>query len=739
MDGTDYWNDRFSARDFEQLSASGGPGVSILAYDLADRRRIGDGADRGSVAYVTANYFSILGVPLLSGRTFGSNEDNYRDPRRVTVLSLQFANHFFGGSRQALGQTLRVDNVSYTVVGVADGNFSGVDLDRVDMWVPLSCRPSGLEGPWFDQPGSTVVRLLARVAAAQGPQISALTGTYRRTHTADSWFDDRAVLSFSQLQVSLSSTRTSDVSDRNVALLQRLLVAAVLVGILAALNTLSLVLHRAYQAQHDDAVLAALGASASQLIARPLSETLLIGQIGAVLTACFSLAGAVVLRDAIFWRTLWPVGRLDSRTVVLAYVLSSAIALLGGLLQCRIAVRQRTYLPSSLGSGRQTSRRTRMPRILLAVQTAICVALIIIATSLVESLIKLSEVSPGFDVANVITVRAGGLGLSLERLEGAMTRVAQLPQVVATVAAASDLRPGGTMAIVNGGSAIDVSARKGVAVQAVAGGYLRAAGMLVTRGRELTAEDVRSAAPVAVVNVALVHTLNIPGDPTLGCIVVGSGPCLRIVGVVSDLRWDRTSAAIPTAFVPLPHNDPAASPTYFVVRTRVPATGAAVREIEGVLRAAFPEQHDLPIVQTVDDRLAPQLRPWRIASLLFLLFGIVAAFSAAAGTFGVVSYATIQRRREIAIRVALGFGPLSIVRLIVGEALAAVGLGFLAGLVLTYLGRGFFNSFLFDTPTVNTVSLAVAAAVSLGVAIVSALVPARNAAFSEPGSLLRED
>jgi hypothetical protein len=379
-----------------------------------------------------------------------------------------------------------------------------------------------------------------------------------------------------------------------------------------------------------------------------------------------------------------------------------------------------------------------MPRILLAVQTAICVALIIIATSLVESLIKLSEVSPGFDVANVITVRAGGLGLSLERLEGAMTRVAQLPQVVATVAAASDLRPGGTMAIVNGGS-IDVSARKGVAVQAVAGGYLRAAGMLVTRGRELTAEDVRSAAPVAVVNVALVHTLNIPGDPTLGCIVVGSGPCLRIVGVVSDLRWDRTSAAIPTAFVPLPHNDPAASPTYFVVRTRVPATGAAVREIEGVLRAAFPEQHDLPIVQTVDDRLAPQLRPWRIASLLFLLFGIVAAFSAAAGTFGVVSYATIQRRREIAIRVALGFGPLSIVRLIVGEALAAVGLGFLAGLVLTYLGRGFFNSFLFDTPTVNTVSLAVAAAVSLGVAIVSALVPARNAAFSEPGSLLRED
>ncbi|NBS58430.1 MAG: hypothetical protein EBS65_15565, partial [Betaproteobacteria bacterium] len=131
MAGTDYWNDRFSARDFEQLSASGGPGVSILAYDLADRRRIGDGADRGSVAYVTANYFSILGVPLLSGRTFGSNEDNYRDPRRVTVLSLQFANHFFGGSRQALGQTLRVDNVSYTVVGVADGNFSGVDLDRV--------------------------------------------------------------------------------------------------------------------------------------------------------------------------------------------------------------------------------------------------------------------------------------------------------------------------------------------------------------------------------------------------------------------------------------------------------------------------------------------------------------------------------------------------------------------------------------------------------------------------------
>ena len=706
----------------------------------------GEHADKLRAALVSASYFHLLGVSSATGRLWGASEAT-AVAAPVAVISDGLWQRRFGGSSTAIGQRLRIAEREYTVVGVMPRGFTGVDLEPVDVWLPIEVAANDLIfGNYLARPGHMAIALLGRLrqGVARGAADADATIVYRsfmRTlRDADS--TDRAVTSPLLRELGPKETEQAKVSVW-------LFGVAIAVLLIAGVNCTNLMLLRALRRRRELAVRISLGASPAQVARLLLLESTLLAMAGAAAAIALAIAGNNVFRALLLPgdapANFVDVPRLVVFTVVVALVAGALISLLP------IWAVVRGDFTRDLRSGARAGNAVRSPArtALMVSQIALTTVLLIGAGLFAKSLGNVRAADLGFDREGVLAVNIDFPGMSAR--PSAMPAAETLyPRMIAAVRAI----PGVSSVAVTTSvpfqylSAIAVSIPgrdqkalpEGSAMLTVASeGYLRTIGLRLKAGRWFETADYGTGGATIVVNETMARSFW-PNEPAIGqCLVAGPPGCRTVIGVVADTR--RTALREkPRAQVYISDiSDPVANarlPRTILVRSAHPrAVASAVR------RAVQGADPSLPFVtvRTLAELVEPQLRPWELGTTVFVLFGSLALMLSAVGLYGTMSYAVSERTHEIGVRVALGARGGHVLRLLVGRGLLVTFAGILAGIGAALWSGPRMAAVLFGTDARDT-GVYVIAAVTLTIAAAAACYsPARRAMKVDPIRALKHE
>jgi predicted permease len=733
-------------RDLKDFSTAT-RGIARIEGDYLDRReRLKPSNQSVLLTFVSSAYFNFLGVPPAQGRFFTPQENQVGSPVPVAVLSDVFWRTHFAGDQNVLGKTVRVGETTYTIVGVAPPVFEGLELEAVDLWVPLSNLAGGST--------SAPLHLLARLEPGANERAldQALTTQYRQTHLGDPVVGDSSRIITAPILAARGPTLSGvsvhiipRMSDRSLALLTRLAAVGFVVLVIAVANVASLLLMRALRRRREIAIRVALGASHVRLVSQLVTESAILAVLAGAVALLVAQWTGSLLRAELSVGLRWTQTVVDHRVVAFAGFMAIVGGVAAGLAPVLFVVR--TDVNSSLksSSSGKTAAGAGMRVGLLVTQAALCTALLACGGAFLQSLRRAGDVDRGFDPERTIQIAVPAYYANSEQtIAEIAARLRSLPAIEAVGRSYAGLSDYLTMSTKVGPSYRDTigAGPRGPSLDFVEPDYMRAVGFRVVAGRTLTVAD--NVAPVAVLNEALADAL-FPGGKAVGsCVHVRepASPCRQVVGVVRDVRWDVTEPAPYRVYVPLaqawaPQNH-SLIPNYLVVRTRAVASSADLSLIWNTIAPMLPPG-DGPSIRRVAGLLEPLLRPWQIAATLFLVLGFLGLGAAAAGIYGLVSYDVTQRSRELGVRMALGATPVSILRLVVGSGLRVILIGAVAGTMAALVGGRVVASLLFATspydPTVllgTTLTLAVAA-------VLASLVPAWQATRVDPVIVLSSE
>ena len=707
---------------------------------------------------VTANYFDVLGVSIGQGRGFRADEDGAADGAAVVILSHGLWQREFGGRADAVGRTLKLSGLSYTVVGVAPQSFPGAMPGIAsDFWVPVTMvehfQFTGVQWTGDNDPGTTRLErrstrwLFAKGRLADGQTIAQARAqaeaVFASLSTQYPATNEKALVSL----VPVGNIRFHPMVDGYVRAASAGLLGAVgLVLLVACANVAALLLARGTARRREMAVRAAIGAGRGRLVRQLLSEGLVLALIGGasgVLMAMWasSLIGA-------YATTLLPIATtfdftLDRTVLVFAGVVSLLTAVIFGLAPAWSASRPELVpaLKDTLDTG-GPGRRVTLRDALVVGQLALSLVLLVAGALLARGLVVARATDLGFDPARVAALSFSPQmnGYDLERTIALRERVVEavraLPGVTAvSVASRMPLGPDINMSsyAVPGRHDAD-SDGASVDMVAIGTGYFDVMGIPLVEGREFTQDEVDGDRPVVIVNETFAKTFW-PGESAVGHTVHDGGfeqRALQIVGVARDHKV-RSAGEAPMPYVHVPMG-PRRS-INLVARTAgpaaalVPAMKRAVWTLEP--DAVFTEEG--PATDAVDATLAPT----RIGATIIGVVGVLALGLAAIGLYGVIAYSVSLRTREVGIRMALGAERGQVLRMVLGQgtrlALAGVGLG----AVLAAGAATVLQSMLYGVSTFDPAAYAVASGVLLLVALAANLAPAIAASRVQPATAIR--
>ena len=711
-------------------------GVARITGDYLDRgERLQPGGERVRTTWITRGYFEFLGVRAARGRFF--TPDELRVPGAavpVVVISDAFWRRQFGADPSIVGRTLRLGSTVYTIAGIAPRDFEGIELEVTDLWAPLNNVAGG---------NITSLKVLARLEPGANERAleQVLTTGYRRAHAADESVDDSSSIIVAPLLAARGPAsvgavrRIPGLSDRNISLLGRLGMVGIIVLIIAVANVASLLLMRALRRRREIAIRIALGISRQRLIMQLVAESAMLAVIagGVALLVAHWTGGILRTQLAEFqWTESIVVQRVVAVSMLVAILAGVSAGLAPALLAWRTDVSH--VLKSGGGS---TWAGGDLRTTLLVTQAALCTALLACGGTFLQSLRRAGDFDRGFDPARTIQI---AIPASHANAEPELTRVAErlrgLPGVEMVGRTVPPIGQIGMLSKV-GPNASDTigTGLRGPSLEFVEPEFLRAAGMRLVAGR-LPSED-ETFSLVAVLNESLARAL-FGGRSAVGaCVHVREpdSPCREIIGVVRDVRWDVTVPATWRVYVPLQQAwtipNRALIPNYLYVRLRTAARPTDVAGLRDAVSPLMAYPAELS-VRRLSELLAPQLRPWRIAAVLFLLFGALGLIAAATGIYGLVAYDVVQRSRDIGVRLALGATATRILRQVIGNGLrpvlAGIGLG-----ILVALGIGrVMVALLFETTPFDLPTLILTAVVLLASAVLASLVPAWRASRLDP-------
>lgn len=728
--------DFFEWRDKQEVFAA------IGAYDYQTLNLTGsDQAERIVAARVTGNFFDLFDVPPAAGR-FISAADDQPGASQVAVVSYGLWQRRFGGQRDLIGQSLTLNGDSYTVIGIAPAGF---DFPRrIELWKPAMLAEKK------STRGTNYLKVIARLkegvsvpqAEAQMNQIaSALAEQYPANDT--------------NLTVKIVPLLEEQVRNlRSVLLI--LLGTVGFVLLIACANVANLSLARAAARTREFAIRTALGANRLRIVRQLLTESLVLAIVGGALGVVFSIVGIGLLTR------LAPAGlpRINEVSVdrwVLGFTF--AVSLLTGVIFGLIPALQvsKPDLNEALKEGSRGSsegQRTLLRRGLVIVEIALSLVLLISAGLLIESLKRLTEVSPGFDpskslaadVSFPFTPPTRGVDSTNAAVQQASSflaearrKIAELPGVRA-VGAINTLPVtgrGGTNGDfkVEGKPPFNPGEEPVAEFCLVTPGYFESLGIPVIRGRTLSDADLSKKPEYVLVNETFAKSF-IGDEDAIGKRVQAlDGEFHEIIGVVGDAKqWGldlQASAEIYFSFSQLSLGQEAT----LVVRSDNDPSA-----LVGAVRSAIAEvNHDAPVTrvktltQIVDDSTASS----KFNMILMTIFAGVALVMAAIGLYGVIAYSVSRQTHEIGIRMALGASRSSVLSLVLKNgmslALIGVGVGVAAALGLTRL----IASLLFGVSPTDPMTFGVIALLLTGVALVACLVPALRATRVDPMVALR--
>ncbi len=725
------------ARSFTELTATSGAREVSLGT--------GDESKPAKALLVAHTYFPLLGVQPALGRFFGAEEDQ-PGVGAVAVVSYGFWQRRFGGDPQALGKTLRIGSDVYTVIGVSPKGFTGVNVETVDLWLPMRrANAMVFEHDVLADRNAAWLTILGRVREGVSTELAQrdLTRVFSTVTRGarNIGFDSTASVILAPIHQARGPNPSADAK-----ISVWLGAVAVLVLLIVCANVANVLLAHAMRRRHDVAVRLALGAGRSRVLREVFVQTAvlaLLAGLAALLVAAWTapVLQAVLLRDL---PADW--SALDVRV----FVFTVAVALLAGVLAGVIPAihASRPDVVALLKSeSRGASPRGRTRAGLLVVQVALTLVLLAGAGLFIRSIQNI-RADLGFNPERVVVGTMQDLqrsgrssaeinGLYLRMLER-LRRVPGVEQVAASIGHPFGWSFARSMSI-PGRDSIPSLNTGGPYISAVTPEFFHTLGARILRGRGFTAADRAGSPPVAVVNETMAR-LVWPGENLLGkCIQVDSGAdCYVTVGVVADVRRGGVVEE-PTMqfYIPFGQHEGLGSFTALFVRAR----GNAGALIGTVAREMHSVEPDLPYatVLTLEEMMGRSIRPWRMGTAMFSLFGLLALAVAAVGLYGVLTYTVEQRAHELGVRIALGAESREVLRLVVGQGLRVTATGVLAGAAgALVLGRAL-SPFLYEVTPLEPRVLGAVAGMLLAVAVLASYLPARRATRTDPMVALRAE
>jgi predicted permease len=732
----DYLAWRATATSFEQLAAATGTTVNLTG---------GGEPERVVAARVSANYFDALGVAAGNGRGFRWSDEPDGAPR-VVVLSDGLWRRRFGGDGRLVGRTIAINGEAHTVVGVMPPPLT-LRSTGAQLWLPLNLTPREVQatGSHFL---SAIGRLRPGVTPAQAQaELASIASRIERIRPHSNAGVTARV-------EPLHERLVAQVKDRAFLLLG----AVGFVLLIACANVASLLLARGTRRQHEITVRAALGASRLRLARQLLTESALIGLLGGIVGLALAYGTAGILRS-ILPEDIPRLQQTRVDEVVLGFTLAISLAA-SLLLGIAPALRGSCANPQgTLQDGPRASggiRRRRLGSAIVAAEIALALVLLVAAGLLLRSFVRLQGVAPGFDPANLLTVRMalpeGRYGTPLRVAafyQELAERTRRQPGVTsAAVASHAPLAGGGF----NLSMYIDGRPRPAraedtpmVFLRFVSTDYFRTLGVRVERGRDFDGGDRANTPTVAIVNQSAAGRYWSDEDPIGRRFTLDDdrATATEIVGVVADVKhFGLARPAEPEVFVPLPqatlmHWQWLEREMILLARTRgnPESVAGAVRQAVWTLDDQLP-LYDL---RSMEQLRAEATGDERAALALVGTFAAIALGLATIGVYGVMAFMVSGRSREIGIRLALGASPGDVLRMILrdGARLTAAGVG--AGLIAAFVLSRLLQTFLFETAPTDAATFATFALVIALAAMLAAFMPARVATRVNPVSALRAE
>ena len=714
---------------------------SVAAYGDAQTTLVADGqADILRGMRVSVDFFDTLGVPMALGRGFDGGEDEGARAS-VIVLTHTLWTDRFGADPNIIGRLLQLNGVPHRVIGVLPASFRPLRMtnpaETPTYYMPLidSRRAPPCRGCVSTraiarlQPGAT----LFEAQTETGISIRTLAREYPDDYAADT-------------SIAVVPLRAA-VVDGVATALWAVLGAVGLVLAIACANVASLQLARTTDRSREFAVRSALGASRGQIARALLVESGMLTLVGAaagtaVAWAATRYAAAVAPRELPRFDEVTLDGRVIAFTIVISAVTAMAVGLLPAWSSARVDVNDALKRTTD----RTQSTRGRLRMGVIAVEIAMACALAVATGLLVRTVIGLERVDAGFDAHNVLTLTPTGPGDSranrLQYFQRLMEAVAAVPGVT-HVGMTSNVPLSHSEPVkfrLDQGSAIADADRNSADVFIVGGDYFGALRIPLVHGRLLTRRDGIEDPPAALVSGSFATRYFPSADPIGHRIRLGTeldhGPWLTIVGVVKDVRNIGLDRDPDVAVYESQATDP------FHYTRLVARTAGEPTQFVGAVRAAIRALDPLqPIfhVQPMDDYVSASIAERRFALTLIASLGSLALLLAVIGAYGVTSYSVARRRAEIGIRAALGATRGDLQRMIIRECSASVAVGIGIGVSLSLMAAPAMATLLFGVRANDPMTLAAAAALLGGAALLGCYLPARRASRIDPLAALRAD
>jgi predicted permease len=710
-------------------------------------------SERATAELVSGNFFSTLGAQSALGRLFTSEDDSTPLAHPVAVLSYNFWQRSLGRDPSAVGKTIRIDNHTFNILGVAQRGFFGVEVGSApDIWVPMMMQPQifgsrpGFDDPhwgWLDimarrRPGLGEAQAQAGLDVTfqqmlQDPEIASLYGKSKEARD-------------SHIGLLPGSKGMSRLREQFESPLVILMAVVGIVLLIACANIANLLLARASARSKEIAVRLAIGAGRIRLLRQLLTESLLLGLLGGGLGLVFAMWGTHLLL------TFLPGDRIplsleigvDARLLFFGFVISVLTGVLFGIVPALQATKP--GLTAALKDERSTPTQGLFcfgfGKLLVVAQVALSLMLLVGAGLFIRTLQNVKAIDAGIRVENVLLASMDPAlnGYTPAQVKNfyqqLLDRIKSLPGVSSAGFAEAPLLSGNySMVGLTVPGHPDPPHGRSILVNDITPGFLETAGIPIVAGRDFRREDIPASPGAAIINEAAARYFFGDENPVGKHTRLGRQE-VEIIGVAKDAKYRSLREETPrTAYLDFDQQQqPGGDRTLYVRTARDPIQmAAAVRhEVQAL-------DKDLPLfnVKTNARQRDESLAEERLIATLSGFFGSLALLLACIGLYGVMSYGVVRRTREIGIRMSLGARRPLMLWMVFRETLLLVFAGVAVGIPSVLGVARLIRNQLFGVTPADAGTLTVATLILLGIALLAGYIPALRAARVDPMVALR--
>jgi len=687
---------------------------------------------------VSGNYFSGYGAQALIGRTL-TPEDDRPESAPVTVITYRAWERYFGADPLAIGRTVALNKTVFTIVGVLPQRYvAPIVGDPVDLYISLvavqpqlkpGCSPASTEHWW--------VQIMAR---------RDLEINEAQAHTSlgllFSQFLETSRDSLTQPEILLQDGKRGLGGRQNAEPLWALQALVALILFIACANLASLLLARGASRRHELAVRAAMGAGRGHLMRQAFVESLLLSLCGAGIGLLFSLWIKTALLRFILGQeaNLHLDVSIDVRVLAFTLAVAGVTTFLCGIIPAWQAARVQP-LTGLKDNRTQTAPRLRIGRALIVVQMGLSVFLVLGTGLLIQTLIHLDRVDPGFDVENLLVfhVNPSQAGYQGQDLAGFYEQTRQslvgIPGIRSVAFSSRCLLSGGMESggfDIPGVSDLTRSNRQ-AHMLTVSDNFLKTMGIHLLSGRQFNASDNPSAGRVAIVNETFADTF-FPQENVLGKHIKRGNNEYQIVGLCRDAAYSNLRDAVPSTLY-FPSSQHQRGRMTFAVRSVVPPMSlvSTVRERIARIDRNIPLEEVTTQQGVIDESMAAE----RLFSMLCGILSCLALSLCSIGLYGLMAYNVARRTGEMGIRMAFGARPRDVARPILCEALVLAAIGAAIGMPLALAATQLMRGAFFGIKPYDPLTVTGSIALLLTIAVLAAWIPARRAAKTDPMDALR--